>query len=294
MKKLASIGLAAVMTAALTISAAALPASRVEITVNKSTPTLDGTITEGEWDTAAAISLDETNSAAWVGKVGTPVSFYYAWDEDGLYIAAHVTDPDVQQAPDIKNVFNKDAFQIALDPNGNLGERGESGGMFFSIGLMEDGTLGAVYHPAGGNAVEFTYTGAGRLTSDGWEFEMMIPWDFIEDNTDSAKYNNSWTHGDGEYMHALIALLDRNADGQNAIKTTLDNVSTTDFTPKNYALKLTLATPAAPETTPATETTTEATTPSTPSAPATADVSVLMAAAAAASAAVAVIVKKKH
>ncbi|MBQ7982513.1 MAG: hypothetical protein IJ302_03010, partial [Clostridia bacterium] len=142
MKKILAGAMTVSLVAALAVSASALLADRQDVTVYANTPTLDGTINAGEWDTVNAIDMTADNSEPWAGEINNAVYFYYSWDETGLYLAADVADADVVKAVDISDVYGKDAFQIALDPHGLLADGGETGGMFFSIGPLEDGSLG--------------------------------------------------------------------------------------------------------------------------------------------------------
>ena len=244
MKKILAGAMTVSLVAALAVSASALLADRQDVTVYANTPTLDGTINAGEWDTVNAIDMTADNSEPWAGEINNAVYFYYSWDETGLYLAADVSDADVIKAADISDVYGKDAFQIALDPHGLLADGGETGGMFFSIGPLEDGSLGAVYHPYGqGAGDEFAYSGAYSITANGWQFEMVIPWTSIEILADDGY---AWTHADGEYMNALICMLDREEEGTvtNAYKVAIDGRVT--FDPADYPLKLNLSTYVAP------------------------------------------------
>lgn len=239
MKKLFAIALTVVMLAALTFSCFALPAARQEIAVYKNTPTLDGIILEDEWDAENALEMTTENCNPWTGEVSNGVTFYYGWDDTGLYVAAHVVDNDVVQPADTASVYNMDAFQIALDPAGLIGNAGGGGGMFFSIGLTVDNVLGAVYHPYGGGSGDpFEYTGAGRICGDGWEFEMVIPWTSIEI---LANDGYEFHHGDGQFINAIICMLDRDDGGStvNCYKTSL-STAPDSFKPADYALQLVL------------------------------------------------------
>lgn len=294
-KNLFSILLAALCVASMAITASA--ADRTPVTVYYNTPDLDGVISDGEWDKENAIVMDASNSAAWGGEISNQITFYYAWDDEGLYAAAQVKDDDLMIPANSSEVYSKDCFQIAIDPAGLLGNAGVGGGMFYSLAVCQGETLGAVYHPYGGAAEDFEYEGAARLTSDGWEFEMMIPWTSIEILADDGY---AWTHAEGETINALIACLDRNSDGTaNMFKTVLSGVDATDFTPANYALELKLEKKVAPSLEAETETVAPAAdadvteTVATTTAPATFDAGIVAAVAAIVSAA-GYAVAKKH
>ena len=243
MKKILASAMAVSMVAALAVSASALYADRQDVTVYANSPTIDGTINAGEWDQSNAIDMTTDNSEPWIGEINNAVYFYYSWDEKGLYLAADVADTDVVKAADISDAHGKDAFQIALDPAGLIGNDGGDGGMFYSIGPLEDGNLGAVYHPYGGAPEEFEYSGAYSITDRGWQFEMIIPWSSIEILADDGY---AWTHADGQTINALLCMLDREEEGTvtNAYKLAIaDRVS---FLPEDYPLKLVLSTYVAP------------------------------------------------
>ncbi|MGM9625191.1 MAG: sugar-binding protein, partial [Eubacteriales bacterium] len=214
----------------------ATPIERYEVNVYKNTPTVDGFINQDEWDFENAIEMNAENCVAWVGEFTCPVLFVYSWDDIGLYCAAQVIDPDVCTTPSDRCVYEFDAFQIALDPGGLIGESQGGGGMFYSIGLMEDGTLRAVYHPYGGEPEDMEYTGAGRITDNGWEFEILIPWTSIEILADDGF---EWHHGDGTFSNAKICYLDRSNGGADSNLYTVALEGTgTGFDTTEYAYRL--------------------------------------------------------
>ena len=245
MKKILTGVLAVSLLASLAISASALEdAERTDVTVYYNTPTLDGVINNGEWDQENAIDITADNAMLWSGdEINNLVYFYYSWDDNGLYLAADVSDTDVCKPADTSEVYNLDAFQVAIDPAGLIGDDAGGGAMFYSIGPMQDGKLGAVYHPYGGAAEDFDYTGAYTMTDDGWQFEMIIPWTSIEilggDGYD-------WKHADGEIINALLCVLDREEDGAVAHTYQITNAGAVTFAPVDYPLELHLSTYVAP------------------------------------------------
>ena len=244
MKKLLTGALAVSLLASLAISASAIAdEERTDVTVYANTPTIDGVINDGEWDKDNAIEVTADNATIWVGdEINNVVYFYYSWDDNGLYLAADVSDTDVVMPADTSEVYTKDAFQVAIDPAGLIGDDAGAGAMFYSIGPMTDGKLGAVYHPYGGAAEEFEYTGAYTMTDDGWQFEMIIPWTSIEILGDDGY---EWHHADGEIINALLCVLDRGADGSDHCYQ-LCNADSFTFAPVDYPLELHLSTFVAP------------------------------------------------
>ena len=233
------------MIAALAVSASAIAdEERTDVTVYYNTPTIDGTINNGEWDQANALDVTADNAMLWGGdEINNLVYFYYSWDEQGLYLAADVSDTDVCMPADISEVYNLDAFQIAIDPAGLIGDDAGGGAMFYSIAPMQDGNLGAVYHPYGGAAEEFEYTGAYKLTDDGWQFEMIIPWTSIEILGGDGY---EWKHADGEVINALLCVLDREEGGAVANNYQITKTGAVTFLPEDYPLELHLSTYVAP------------------------------------------------
>lgn len=296
MKKILTGAVAVSVLAALAVSSSALYTERQEVTVYRNTPTIDGVINQGEWDFENAIDMNADNCFAWAGEFTCPVFFYYSWDDSGLYCAAQATDPDLCLAPAGGNPYAMDAFQIALDPGGLIGDGQGGGGMFFSIGLMEDGTLGAVYHPYGqGGGDQFDYTGAGRTTDNGWEFEILIPWSSIEILADDGF---EWHHGDGTFSNAKICYLDRNDGGAetNAYTVALEGTDAgMDTTAYSYRLNFTTyVAPSLEEPEePAVDEPTDAPVDDAPVAPTTADAGIVAAAVVMAAAA-GVVLSKKH
>ncbi len=245
MKKILAGAMAVSLLATLAISASALEDDeRTDVTVYYNTPTLDGVINPGEWDQENALDVTADNAMLWGGdEINNAVYFYYSWDDTGLYLAADVVDSDVCKPADTSEVYNLDAFQVAIDPAGLIGDDLGGGAMFYSIGPMQDGNLGAVYHPYGGAAEDFDYTGAYSMTDSGWQFEMIIPWTSIEILGDDGY---EWHHADGEVINALLCVLDREEDGAVAHTYQITNAGAVTFAPADYPLELHLSTFVAP------------------------------------------------
>ena len=246
MKKILAGAMAVSLLAALAVSASAITAEeRDDVTVYANSPTIDGTVNAGEWDQTNALTVTPDNGMLWGGEeINNVVYFYYSWDETGLYLAADVSDADVCMPDDPTAVYSLDAFQIALDPGGLIGDAAGDGAMFYSIGPISDGTLGAVYHPYGqGSGEEFDYTGAYSLTATGWQFEMVIPWTSIEILGGDGY---AWTHGDGQIINALLCVLDREEDGAVANCYQITKTGAVTFAPVDYPLELHLSTYVAP------------------------------------------------
>lgn len=246
MKKFFTLALASVMVASMSISAAALPADKVTIDVYKNTPVMDGVISEGEWDTENVVVLGKDTALAWSGEVTDDVTYYFCYDEKGLYVGVYAEDNDVNSPQSVSEVYNLDAVQFALDPAGLIGAAGGGGAMFYSVAMMSNGELGALYHPYGGGGIEFTYSGACAESFDGWSFEMMIPW--TESIEILAGDGYAWKHADGETINFILAMLDRDESGavSNCYLTAVESNPQVDFSPANYCYKMVLHDETAP------------------------------------------------
>ena len=250
MKKILVLVLSVAMLAALAVPASALITERQTVTVNQwpagYKPTIDGIINPGEWDKENAVDMNADNCFAWAGEFSCPVYFYYSWDDEGLWCAAEVADPDVCLADSsaLTNVYGMDAFQVALDPGQMIAEGQGGGGMFYSIGPMDNGALGACYHPYGGAAEDLAagYTGAYTKTATGWSFEMVIPWGSIEILADDGY---EWHHSADNFINAKICYLDRNEGGAvtNAYTISIEGTDAGMDT-NDYAFRLQLSTKA--------------------------------------------------
>lgn len=67
------------------------------VEVPRGTPTIDGKISDGEWDGAGVVNFSSATAKAWVGAVpgdfNTDVKIF--WDEKGLYLAGRGHRSDV-------------------------------------------------------------------------------------------------------------------------------------------------------------------------------------------------------
>lgn len=162
-----------------------------DLSVPFGTPKIDGVIDAGEWaDTGKAV-IDQNNATAngWMGEVpaGFKTDFYYTWDTTNLYLAAVITDPTVFFAASGDNYGSGDAFQISL----NLGQvfksdDGASRAIFYSIGVLEDGTVDVMRQESNDNIL-LEDLGFSKKTDTGWQFEVALPWaTLIQDAADKS------------------------------------------------------------------------------------------------------------
>ncbi len=227
-------------TSPATAAQAVSTRERNTLNINYASPDTDGVLSEDEWDPACSVVLNKDSAAAWLGEVTGDVTYYFAWDSEGLYMAADVIDNDLLVPSDISQVYILDAVQFAMDPAGLIASDGGSGGMFYSIAMLSDGNLGALYHPYGGGGKIFVYEGAASKTDKGFSFEIFIPWK--ESIEILSKDGYSWTHGEGETINFILAMLDRDKNGtvSNCYTNAVASDGTVDFSPANYSWTMTL------------------------------------------------------
>jgi len=222
MKKLLSVFavmLVLAMSFSLTVSADAFTVvPNPNTTVPYGTPTMDGTVDSGVY--SAVVDLSNTTCGHFWdhNPMSSQANLYYAFDENGLYVAAEVTegleaiderdgtdltgynqfnystdfdDLDITDDGTNRYGWNGDVMGIMVDPFGALIGEGFIGGSDFSawylVGLFE-GDNARVYRSQSAADGEITdqCNAAGYKTANGWNFEVMIPWDIIIEDTDYA------------------------------------------------------------------------------------------------------------
>lgn len=175
--------------------------AKVSAKANNSTPTIDGNISAGEgW--GDAVTFNHTNMPTFWNPssrciIDADVSF--AWDADGMYVAAEITDPhmiaatgeDTIDAEGAENDYgwDGDVFIFAIDPAKTLFESGMVAtgerSAWYCISVTEANELLCYASSIGNNSGDITGSveGAAKLTSGGWAFEIMIPWSLIDEHT---------------------------------------------------------------------------------------------------------------
>ena len=105
--------------------------------VPSGTPQLNGIIEKDEWSDADKITMNENTCTAspWNGNIESSADVYFLWDEDGLYIAAEITDPTEAYAAEEnpESVLSGDALQLGLNPGMLI--TGGHPGEFFTFAL---------------------------------------------------------------------------------------------------------------------------------------------------------------
>ena len=224
MKKIISVlalVLVLVMALATTTSAAALYVEpNPNTTVPYATPTVDGNVdVAGEGYSNVVDLSDVTCGHYWAhNPMSSQANLYYAYDDEGLYVAGVVTEglPATDMAGiDVTGLnqfnystgfddldldaetgyneygWNGDVMGIMVDPFGGFIQEGFSGGAdksaWYMVGLFE-GDVARVYKSQTSTDGEITdqVQAAGKKTTVGWDFEVMIPWDMIVADTDDC------------------------------------------------------------------------------------------------------------
>ncbi len=225
MKKLITILLAALMLSALSFNAFAGPEGVIEnapIDISKTSPNVDGNITDGEgWSAEAKMNYDTLGFFWHVNPLTFEGTVKFAYDDEYFYYAADLTDGletvheitgEVIPAGtnefvystgtddiDIKDDgtafgYNGDVFGMLIDPMGIFLDNGFTGNddntPWYMIGLFE-GDVAKMYREKV-NAGDITdrVKVAGHKTTDGWCLEAGIPWDMIIEDIEAISYGD--------------------------------------------------------------------------------------------------------
>ena len=286
--------------AALAAASAILPVSAAaenenyDIPKAAAAPVIDGVMGEREWDNALVreLNADNANSPTNMGFPCPDASFYYMWDEDGIYLFADVTDGTAPQKrlTQGSGAYNTmDGVQLNIFPDTT-----GSAKYFWSLVITEDGTpaCGEHFVFGGGKGADVPEVEiAGKLNGSSYTIEAFFPVEVWEAVTPAIEIQPG-----SSFIMGNIVMENNGTNGSTDLFT--DTAWSKPASMNTYTLVNTTA--GAAETTAAVTTaapaTEAATSPAQPtaSAPATFDIAVIAAAAAAASAAGIVLGKKKH
>lgn len=273
-RKILTVLLSAVMLIAslsISASAAGMEGPVGDVTIYYGTPTVDGVISEGEYDGARELVIDSTNMKA-LEDVFTnsevpeslKITTYQLWDSTGLYLAFEVKDetPALGYVDSNNNWhFNANNIQIFLDPGPTLAgqmlldteTRGGRRSPMYVIGVNEDGTVYVlrqlVQNEMIANLAEKPWTCGGKETDDGWTFELRIPWDeLIVDVTEKVAESTLSIADvkDGMKISAMFIYndLERNGDSRSQIgmyETHLQTMGAFDWQPEVFGINLILS-----------------------------------------------------
>ncbi len=214
------------------------------VTISKvpAPPTIDGNISAGEiWSSLPAVSIVDmrlstleivdpndptfkhnggtTNISGNIGNDADGSGLYYfAWDNNALYIAADVKDDSINPNTVAKAVNGGDAFQVALDYDlRKVTGAGTNGGIFIPsvAAAANTGTAGtednspyfsAFWPSSAPNPMTGTQWGVTVTEGTGYKVEVAVPWTAFE--VSGATFTNPFPPTVGQKMGMLIAILD--------------------------------------------------------------------------------------
>ncbi len=205
MKKTVLFIIVAVMILTATVTAYAAPSNLgigfVPVTYTESNKIkIDGNINSSEWSETNSLLLScKTNMVTWTTEYPGEIQFFCSWGNDGFYMAARIIDNTLTfttlkaDDPDDIGVY-QDRFQIAFNPCGLIYDK--AAGLFFSFyPVCTEGTTPAVGDIGEVQArkhnwqdginddqtriTEAGYKGAYKVTENGWDMEVILPWSLI-------------------------------------------------------------------------------------------------------------------
>ena len=107
-----------------------------KIVAKYGTPKIDGEIDE-VWNNAIEIKPPHTNNAA----VEASATFKVLWDDNALYVLAHVKDPNMTDAP--SQLHEQDSIEIFLDENNDKASRYGSDDLQFRVNYKNVQSVGS-------------------------------------------------------------------------------------------------------------------------------------------------------
>ena len=128
----------------------------LEAPMVSSPPTIDGTIGEGEWMPALKTEVTPKTGSWDFGKTEVSYTFYVMYDQDFLYVAARLTDDDIQTDSAAEGSINgetwkDDSIEIFVDGNHN-----HAPNAFVDV----EYPFGGQHVITAGNAIRFQNSGA--------------------------------------------------------------------------------------------------------------------------------------
>lgn len=166
------------------------------VSMPKASPKIDGNIEDtGAWSDVVYVN-DPTLGHFWATR---PLTFeaeaYFAYDDSGLYFAADIHDNDTDSgfvpATGYDNVdddygFNGDVMTLMLDALGLFERSSYQDTPWYHVGIYADGKVG-VYRTNGNQGdITSSCSAVGKITDDGWLFEVRIPWSVIVSDVSKA------------------------------------------------------------------------------------------------------------
>ena len=172
-----------VMVMVLPMCVVASPTGTVEnaeITMPMASPEIDGVIDDdGSWSEPSY--LNETTAGYFWGTnpLTSSANMYFAYDENGLYFAADITDNSSPNGfiattdyDDIDNSgttrtygWNGDVFTLMLDPLGLFEKSPKQNTAWYNVGIFEDGTVKVYRSRANEADITSEVRASGKITS---------------------------------------------------------------------------------------------------------------------------------
>ncbi len=168
-------------------------------------PTIDGTITDGEWANAKKFTIDESTPGFRVGSVPFVTDYYYFWNENGLYVYADVKDNnlDPNVYTNTQPLNGTDAIQIEFDPL-NKKTNGYTDSYIFDFVPQSNTTDNhAIWYEHcqyATGAVENIIDIQATINADGYVLEILIKWDALRKKNENFVVKSGLKMGFGNII----------------------------------------------------------------------------------------------
>lgn len=198
MRKMMKIAAGALVAASLTAPVFAEEAATAKITAYKAAGiTIDGDLSDWNLDSAAVVedaSQVIRDAVMWQGAADCSAKFYLSWDEDNLYIAAQVTEDTPLGAIEMLPIDGEDNLKlyISTDPTADPARTEYGTKDFLVYFVMDEGYWDTAIDRSmvpkearerfvsvgmdGGESVLEGYECAISMTTEGFDWEAIIPW----------------------------------------------------------------------------------------------------------------------
>lgn len=197
MRKLLALALAAAAVLALSVPAMAAEEKPGITAYRNDAVTIDGSLDEWNLDSPAVVNTEEQvirDLALWEGENDCSVTFYLAWNDDNLYIAADVTENDPLGAIEMLPIDYEDNLKlyISTDPAADPDRTAYGTNDFLVYFIMDEGYWDTAIDRSmvdrdlrqrfvsagmdGGEAVLDGYECEIQLTTTGFIWEAVVPW----------------------------------------------------------------------------------------------------------------------
>ena len=174
------------------------------ISMNYATPVVDGEIDYSNYSDAAYFSQETVGHFWATNPLTASAELYFAYDDNGLYFAADITDNDASSGfypsnayDNINNEgsskpygFNGDVMTLMLDALGVFEKTTYSKTPWYNIGIFADQSVKVYRSQANEGDITSKCSAKGKITEKGWRFEVMIPWSEIISDVSAASSSN--------------------------------------------------------------------------------------------------------